>query len=189
MLEAAHPEPTDETDGRRRKGARQRRKLLEATLAVVDRAGVAGVSQRAVAAQAGVSPAAVLYYFDSVDDLLAAALALVNDSYLAALESAPVDADPLEVLVEVVVTATGRERRFAVAELELSLQAARDPALAPQLERWWKAVDALLEPTVPDPDRRRAVIAAVDGLCLQRLVSAPPPTKAEVLAVLRAATA
>lgn len=153
---------------------------------LIDRAGVAGVSQRAVAAEAGVSPASVLYYFDSVDDLLIATLAMVNDAYLAALGAAPRDADPVDALADVIVAATDPAGRCAVAELELSLQAARNPALAPQLDRWWSAVDAVLQPVVTDSTRRRAVVATVDGLCLQRLASTRPPTRGEVVAALRA---
>jgi DNA-binding transcriptional regulator YbjK len=42
-----------------------------------------------VAQEAGVPPSAVTYYFPSVDDLLAAALAAGNDEYLRTSTSAP----------------------------------------------------------------------------------------------------
>ncbi|QKV80249.1 hypothetical protein [Amycolatopsis sp. Hca4] len=49
--------PPEIADGRLRKGAARRETLLAATLRVVGRSGVAAVSQRTVAAEAGVPPA------------------------------------------------------------------------------------------------------------------------------------
>ena len=91
-------------DGRRVKGERRRRLLLDATVALVGRAGTAAVTQRAVAAEAGVAPSAVLYYFPTVDDLLVAALVDVNDRWVGALRDLPAGRtaalDALAALVE-----------------------------------------------------------------------------------------
>ena len=75
--------PHEIADGRLRKGAARREALLTATLRLVGRRGVAGVSQRAVAAEAGVPPTAVLYYFESVDELLVTTLRQINERYCA----------------------------------------------------------------------------------------------------------
>ncbi|MEE2046687.1 TetR family transcriptional regulator, partial [Nocardiopsis tropica] len=48
----------------------RRRLLLDATMRVVEREGVGAVSQRRVAAEAGVPPSTVTYYYAAVDDLL-----------------------------------------------------------------------------------------------------------------------
>ena len=56
------PEATGEnevTDGRRRRGMQRRRALLAAALQVIGRDGLAAVTQRAVAAEAGFPPSAV----------------------------------------------------------------------------------------------------------------------------------
>src|SRR4051812_7029847 len=74
--------PPEIADGRLRKGAARRRTLLDATLRLVGRAGVAAVTQRAVAAEAELPPSTVLYYFASVDELLVTALREVNDRYV-----------------------------------------------------------------------------------------------------------
>ncbi|MEV4108192.1 TetR family transcriptional regulator [Nonomuraea sp. NPDC049695] len=50
-----------------------RTKLLEAALATLRKNGIAGVSARTIAAEAGVNQALVFYHFGSVDQLLAAA--------------------------------------------------------------------------------------------------------------------
>ncbi|MGN8026171.1 TetR/AcrR family transcriptional regulator [Microbacterium sp. 22242] len=55
---------------------RQQRKqeLLSATHRVISERGIAGASVRAVADRAELSPGSILYYFDSFDDLVTAAL-------------------------------------------------------------------------------------------------------------------
>ncbi|WP_224390975.1 TetR family transcriptional regulator [Pseudonocardia sp. ICBG1293] len=64
MPDPAAPDAPD-ADGRRRRGDRRRRELIEATLRLVGAGGVAAVSQRAVAAEAGVPPSSVFYYHPS----------------------------------------------------------------------------------------------------------------------------
>ncbi|OKI23886.1 TetR family transcriptional regulator [Nocardiopsis sp. TSRI0078] len=149
---------------------------------VVERDGVAAVSQRRVAAEAGVAPSAVTYYYAAVDDLLVDALTRVNDTYVAALATLPDDADAaLRALAGMI--AVGPERAHVMAECELFLLAARRPALRPQIERWNRAVDAFLAPHVPDPDDRAGVCAAVDGLFV-RACTEPGLTVEEVYRTL-----
>ena len=159
------------TDGRRLKGLQRRRLLLDATMRLVEREGVAAVSQRRVAAEAGVPPSTVTYYYAAVDDLLVDALTRVNDTYVEALKALPHDADSaLRGLAELIADAgagAGSGRASAVAEYELFLLAARRPALRPQIDRWNRAVDAFLAPHLPDPDDRQAASATVDGLFLR----------------------
>ncbi len=180
--EAAGPEPI--ADGRRRKGERRRRQLLDAVMRVVERDGVASVSQRRVAAEAGVAPSAVTYYYAAVDDLLVDALTRVNDTYVAALATLPDDADAaLRALAGMIAAGPGPERAHVMAECELFLLAARRPALRPQIERWNRAVDAFLVPHLPDPDDRSGVCAAVDGLFV-RACTEPELTAEEVYRTL-----
>ncbi|NEB66137.1 TetR family transcriptional regulator, partial [Streptomyces fulvissimus] len=79
--------PTDpgpggaETDGRRARGAETRRHLLDATVRVIERDGVTGVTHRAVAAEAGVTKSVASYHYPAVDDLLTAALRDSSDAY------------------------------------------------------------------------------------------------------------
>ncbi|MGW9346524.1 TetR/AcrR family transcriptional regulator [Nocardiopsis flavescens] len=170
------------TDGRRLKGARRRRLLVDAVLRVIAVEGAAAVSQRRVAAEAGVPPSAVMYHYASVDDLLLAALTGVNDFYVTALEA--LARDPLTAPRELaeLVAAPGREH--LAAEFELFLMAARRPALRVETERWRRAVDAFLTPHLADPDDRTAAAAAVDGLFLRGCVEDPPPGVEEVHRVI-----
>ena len=65
---------TEVTDGRRLKGERRRRAIVDAALRLVAREGVGAVTHRNVAREAGVPPASIAYYFDGIDDLLVASL-------------------------------------------------------------------------------------------------------------------
>ncbi|MBW0088176.1 TetR family transcriptional regulator [Pseudonocardia sp. KRD-184] len=163
-------------DRRRRKGEARRRALLDAALRVVGREGASAVTQRAVAAEAGVPPTAVLYYFPTVDDLLVAALLDVNDRWVAAVDALPADREgALDGLAALVAGSA----EHALAEYELCLLAARRPALRGELDRWWGSLDALARRLVRgadgeadadgDGDRAAATAftAGVDGLLLR----------------------
>src|SRR5262249_59005138 len=62
---------TPSAPARSERGAAKRRRILEATLAIVGREGAGAVTHRAVAREAGVPLAATTYYFSSRHDLLA----------------------------------------------------------------------------------------------------------------------
>lgn len=159
-----------ETDGRRVRGDRRRRELVEATLRLVGVGGVAAVSQRAVAAEAGVPPSAVFYYHPSVDALLVATLTAVNDRWIARLDAATVPDD----LVALVEDCARRERVTAIAEYELFLLAARRPDLRGELDRWDVALEAAAARLLPDDAERRALLAAaVNGLALSGALGSP----------------
>lgn len=175
----------EQRDGRRRKGDRRRQLLLDATLRVVGRDGVAGVTQRAVAAEAGLPPSAVLYYFPTVDDLLVATLVSANDSWLAAL-GAVGDVADLAALID---DYAGGDRALALAEYELWLTAARRPALRGELDRWYAALDRLAAALVADAAARPAFAAAVDGLFLRAATGAPTDTERVLRSIAAGSTA
>ncbi|HSK57843.1 MAG TPA: TetR family transcriptional regulator [Actinomycetospora sp.] len=180
------PAAPESTDGRRRKGEQRRRLLREATMRVVGRGGVAAVTQRAVAAEAGMTPSLVSYHFPTVDALLSATLAAVNDACVAALERCARDDDPVRALAELVALYSADRSDALAAEYELFLQAGRRPALRAEWVRWTTALDALLAPLVPDRAARAAAAAGVDGLFLRCLCD-PAPWSADACEdVLRA---
>lgn len=175
------PEPTD---GRRLKGERRRRLLIDATMRVIERDGLAAVSQRVVAQEADVPPSTVTYYFPTVDDLLVAALTASNDDYIQRLEECAVAADPLAQLAHLISESTSTHRAHVAAEYELFLMAGRRPALQPEAVRWTEGLDAFLDPFVSDPVERAGVAAAVDGLFLRCFCAPDPPGADEVHTVL-----
>ncbi|MCT2589522.1 TetR family transcriptional regulator [Streptomyces sp. N2-109] len=177
------------TDGRRLKGERRRQELIEATLRVVAREGVTGVSHRAVSREAGLSPTAAAYHFDSIDDLLTAALtscmdesARVMREFTAVFDSGT---DALPALAEQFARLFVDPTRL-LAEFELFLLAAREPELRAPTHRWLEAVAEFARRHTSDPVRVRTVVAAVDGMLMHGLLREQPPTAEQFEAVLRA---
>jgi len=169
-------------DGRLAKGAVRRRALLDATLRLVGRTGVAAVSQRAVAAEAGVPPSAVLYYYASVDELLVSALREVNDRYCAELATI---ASVAELAVHVVRYAS-QDRDLVIAEYELWLLAARRDDLRAELVRWDETVDQLAARLAPA--RAELFAAAVNGLYLRAATTGITHTAVERVLTAAAVT-
>lgn len=167
-------------DGRRARGERRRQALIDATLRVIEHDGVAGVSHRAVAREAGVPKSAATYYFDTIDDLLVAALTASCQAYgadLAAIAALPGD-KALDRLAELMAQAA-RRRGSLVAEYELYLLAARRPALRPAARVWSDLLTGLVRRYTDDPDTARSVVGLVDGLMVNSLLSDETPSPAE----------
>jgi TetR/AcrR family transcriptional regulator, regulator of biofilm formation and stress response len=152
-----------ERDGRRRRGHARRRALVDAALTVIGRNGLAAVTQRSVATQAGVPPSAVYYYFATLDDLVAAALVEVNDRFIAELAAVDGGDDPLRALAVVTVGAARRGRQELLAELELWMLATREERLRGELDRWDAGVRATAAQLSDDPLVVDALATVVTG--------------------------
>jgi DNA-binding transcriptional regulator YbjK len=173
--------PDDEATTDRRRAPATREAILRATLVLVAKEGVGAVSNRRVAAAAGVSLGSLTYHFPSQAALLRESLLLyVGEEVdrLEALAAALRDRDPgpEEVVAEVealIARPTGGPG--PLAELELHLQAARDPELKEASRRCFAAYDALAADAlaalgVADPVRHAStVVALIAGLGLRRL--------------------
>lgn len=176
------------TDGRRVKGERRKQELIEATLRVVAREGVAGVSHRTVAREADMPATAAAYYFHGIDDLLTAALTRSMDDDAERMRRLAADADGgadglrklAERMAEVVA-----EPDPLLAEYELYLLAAREPRLRPATHRWMDAVAEFARRYTDDAVRIQILVGVVDGMLLQGLLRDRPPTADQFEAVLR----
>lgn len=180
-------EPAEPTDGRRRKGHRRRRELVEATVRVIGRAGVPGVSQRVVAAEAGVPASTVTYYFATVDDLLLAALIEVNDGYVDALARCAQAPEPWDALAELIARAGHPEARSsAAAEYELFMLAGRGERWQYEYRRWADALEGFFSSRcLLDRARSEVASAAVDGLFIRAYCLPDVYDVGQVRAVLR----
>ncbi len=159
--------------------AARRQKLLQATIEVAARVGIAGVTHRAVTEQAGLPLATVSYFFDSIDALIEEALrvrARADTREQVALA---------EELAGAHITPDGIARAFAsditqrfpetLALFEIFLHAARDPAIrdavgeALAAKREAAAAGARAAGS-PDPDTAApALVALVHGLMLHEM--------------------
>jgi DNA-binding transcriptional regulator YbjK len=158
-----------------------RERILRATVELIGREGVSAVTNRRVAATAGVALGSLTYHFSSQVDLLRESLLLfvgeevVRQETLAAeLRRRRPTIEEVAGEVERVVQESGN-RLQQLAEIELHLQAARDPALQDASRRCFEAYEgvaaaALEMLEVPDPRRQaRSVVALMYGMGMRRL--------------------
>jgi DNA-binding transcriptional regulator YbjK len=178
------------------RGEARRLVLLDATVRVIGRGGIAAVDHRAVAAEAGVPLGSTTYYFDSKDDMVARALEHVAEREAERLsaeaEGGSLDVGPdllPERLADIVIRAWAGDRVTLLAQYELYLESARRPDLRPAAERWDRAYRDLLEHALelldaPDPPRRaRLLCAGLDGLLLDHVATGSDPADLRSLAI------
>jgi AcrR family transcriptional regulator len=152
--------------------------ILTAAAEVIAQRGVDGTRIADVAAAAGTSSSAVLYWFDSRDRLLAEALTFEEDSFYEALGGRLAELeDPRDRLVALIDSAVGGEDW--VLWMELWTRSIRDPELAAARQRlddrWRAEILAIVNAglafgnfEVDDTERATLELAAlIDGLAVQ----------------------
>ncbi|MEV0964111.1 MULTISPECIES: TetR family transcriptional regulator [unclassified Streptomyces] len=158
----------------RRHDPDRRRRIIDAAIRVVGRRGIAGLSHRTVAAEAQVPLGSTTYHFASLDELLVAALRRANEGFAAAVRDSEVLADPRSdpagELARLLGEWLGGERNGVELEYELYLAALRRPALRPVVAEWTEGVTEVLARR-SDPVTARALVAFMDGVCLQVLLT------------------
>jgi DNA-binding transcriptional regulator YbjK len=178
------------------RGEERRERILRATLAVIGRAGIGAVTHRSVAEEAGVPLGSLTYWFGTKDDLLREALrrfvAEEAERLRGVAEALGAGAEPADVAASfaaVLEDETGTEQ---IAQFELYLEAARNPALrdiALESFRAYEevAVAALRAAGVEDPERIAPLfVSLADGLGLRRIAAGgSPPLNEMMLELLR----
>ncbi|WP_132112919.1 TetR/AcrR family transcriptional regulator [Actinocrispum wychmicini] len=174
-------------DGRKARGDRRRHEIIKATLRVIERDGVAGVTHRTVAREAGVPTTSTTYHFASLEDLLVETLKWCADGFAIAVrdlvERARIrGSQGAREVAEMLVEALGPQRGRTMAEYELYLFAARRPALRPAARLWLDVLTSLVQHD--DEVAFRAFLAGIDGLLMQGLIDDDPPTVNELQPVV-----
>ncbi|MCC8481038.1 TetR family transcriptional regulator [Streptomyces globisporus] len=173
----------------RRYDPERRTRIIDAALTVIAADGIAGLSHRTVAAEADVPLGSTTYHFASLDELLVAALRRCNENFVQALRSSGLfaeegdagrgegdagqgaeGADLAEELTRLLDRWFAGERGAIELEYELYLAALRRPALRPVAAEWTTEAVALLSRRT-DPETARALVALMDGVCLQVLLT------------------
>jgi AcrR family transcriptional regulator len=163
----------------------RRPQILAAAAEVIAERGVAATRIADVAERSGVSPPAVLYWFDSKEKLLAEALTADDDRFYEELgERLDEATTPGERMVALIETAAA-DSDFALW-MELWTWALRDAELRAARERFdsrWRAViEAVIADGVAtgefgatvDPSQAALAIAAlIDGLTVQAALGDP----------------
>jgi TetR/AcrR family transcriptional regulator, regulator of biofilm formation and stress response len=162
--------------------AERRGAILDATIRILTTQGLAAVTHRAVAREAGVPLAATTYYFSSKDEMIGEALdILVADEIdrLAAcarelgdeIRSPPAAAAAVAEVLFPDADAVGG----LLAKLELYLEAARRPGLYETAAHWHGAFIELARSSlelagVEDPQRLAPLlVASADGILMHAL--------------------
>jgi AcrR family transcriptional regulator len=163
----------------------RRPQILAAAAEVIAERGVAATRIADVAERSGVSPPAVLYWFDSKEQLLAEALTADDDRFYEELSERIAEAEtPAERMVVLIETAAA-DNDFALW-MELWTWALRDADLRAARERfdsrWRAAIEAVVADGVAagefgaavDPAQAALAIAAlIDGLTVQAALGDP----------------
>ena len=179
----------------------RRQAIVDATLAVARRQGLGATTVRDVAAEMGTSSGLVHHYFDSMDDVLAAAFEQAAGSDLGrARERIAAEPEPTAQLDAFI-------QSYAPAQADWTMQlwldawaeAARRPALrrvSRRLNRQWQnMVRSIIERgvaagemTTDDPDGSAwRLLSVLDGLALQVVAHGTLITRTDVVAWARSA--
>ncbi|MEU5522229.1 TetR/AcrR family transcriptional regulator [Streptomyces sp. NPDC093250] len=161
----------------RRYDPERRQRIIDAAIRVVGRSGIAGLSHRSVAAEADVPLGSTTYHFKTLDELMVAALRQANEGFAKVVASRGALEDPGTDLAAELAALMGEwlagERTGVELEYELYLAALRRPALRPVAAEWCEGVAEHLSRRT-DPVTARALVALMDGICLQVLLTGTP---------------
>jgi DNA-binding transcriptional regulator YbjK len=176
-----------QVDGRRARGEKRRNEIIEATLRVIERDGVAGVTHRTVAKEAGIPTTSTTYHFASLDDLLIATLIscardMATEVYWMIDRARSRGSRGADEVANLLAEALGPRRGRTMAEYELYLLAARRPELRPAARRWLDVLTSMVQHDDEVPFR--AFLAGIDGLLIQGLIDDEPPTAEELRPVV-----
>lgn len=144
-------------------------------LRAVDKHGFAGLTYRAVAAEAGVTHGLVSYHFGSLDAMISEALVLAADEAISDSRMA-VSSGELDTFAESISTLVSEHTEAQTYQFELTFEARRRPELAGQVRALYENYFDVVEQSLValgvsrDPALTRLVFAALDGLVLQQLI-------------------
>ncbi|MGW5737989.1 MULTISPECIES: TetR/AcrR family transcriptional regulator [Streptomyces] len=158
----------------RRYDPERRQRIIDAAIRVVADKGIGGLSHRSVAAEADVPLGSTTYHFKTLDDLLVAAMRQANEGFAKAVTAGGAFEDPRGDLAGELAGLLGQwlagDRTELELEYELYLAALRKPALRPVAAECGEVLGEVLRRRT-DPVTARALVAAVDGICLQVLLT------------------
>jgi TetR/AcrR family transcriptional regulator, regulator of biofilm formation and stress response len=177
-------EKSERKPGERAASDRER-PLMEATLRLIGRKGIDGVTHRAVAAEAGMSLGAITHHFQTRDALVDAALRFALTREVGRLRALALSlqnqAFDLEGWISSLVDWYSRELKtqaeIHIACYEAFLAAARNPRHRPVVvewfETWRQSAELALRAAGSSAPRRHAelFVSALIGILLQQLAA------------------
>ena len=168
------------------------RRIARSAITVIAEQGIEALTHRKVAAAAGVPLGSTTYYFGSLDDLVAAALAEAADRSVTQLRawdaSLPADVDLAEALADFVVSSITEQREHTIAEYNLYAVALHRPNLRKAAADW---DDALAEVFIARTDQTTGKLIATltCGVLMQAVLTEQGPPRPDLVALFRRALA
>ncbi|MFC9686544.1 TetR/AcrR family transcriptional regulator [Streptomyces sp. NPDC056948] len=171
----------------RRYDPERRQRIIDAAMRVVGEKGIAGLSHRSAAAEADVPLGSTTYHFKTLDELMVAALRQANEGFAKVVAAHGGLEDPRSDLAAELAAWMGEwlagDRTAVELEYELYLAALRRPALRPVAAECTEELAEVLSRRT-DPVTARALVALIDGICLQALLTGVPYDEAYAREVL-----
>ncbi len=183
------------------KGERRRQTLVAAAAALLVEGGFDVVRHRAVAERADLPLASTTYYFDSLDDLVTAAVEHYGRAELdrgrAQLAALPAERRDLDSLIELVLDqllgppAGERDAETVLLRYERLVATFRRPYLRPLMRTLGTELRGLLQEVFArsgisvDARRLEHLIALVDGAVVNALIEVDPDPRAVAHRMLR----
>jgi DNA-binding transcriptional regulator YbjK len=173
------------TDGRRARGVASRDAIVDAAGRVVVTSGLAAVTHRAVAEEAGVSLARTTYHFPTIEALLRGVQRHLTDRFdarLLALISAARGrhASIVDVCCDFLEELVGARRGELLATVELGVAAARRPELLDTGTRMGDGVVPIIMAFGADENRAHTIFAAFYGFAVLAAMRPDPVSAAEI---------
>ena len=149
-----------------------RRAILDAVVRVVGMKGLRGLTFRAIAQEADVSPSLIAHHFGTRDNTIAEALAWVSNYAITSTHLEAFSEDPAE-FESALVASVLNEPELHAFQVELMLEARRQPALQEHIREIYQTYLDALNRGRPGAAPKassatyRTVFAGIDGLILQ----------------------
>ncbi|GIG23614.1 TetR family transcriptional regulator [Cellulomonas chitinilytica] len=168
---------------RRRFDPDRRDRIIDACLQVIGEVGVAGASNRRIAAAAGVPLGSMTYHFTDTDELLREAFERfahqVSDRFEESMARATTVDEARRAVVDLIGTEVLVDPHELVLTHELYTLAARDPGYRRLTHAWMARSRHALERHF-DPTTARVLDALIEGLTIHRALDTEPHEPDEV---------
>ncbi|MGW7450060.1 TetR/AcrR family transcriptional regulator [Streptomyces sp. NPDC054787] len=181
---------TEKTRRTRRHDPDRRTRITEVAEELIAERGLEGLTHRAIAERADISLSSTTYHFADREALIRAALERAADRFADfvrawAEEYASAGPDQIaDALADSVMACLGEGRTSAVVEYELHIAALRRPELREAASLSARVSTEVMAPLV-GPVAAATIPPLMTGLCLHVMTAPTPPTRDEVLAILR----
>lgn len=176
----------------RRVDPQRRERIIAAALDLIAEEGVAGTSQRKVAARADVPLGSMTYHFANGDELLREAFtryaAAVSERFAATLAAAGTLQEAREAVVDLIQSLASDSQRDLVLTYELYTLAARRPAFREITHAWMRASRTALGRHF-DATTTRQLDALIEGMSIHRALDTRPHDRATALDAVTRITA